>query len=458
MELYRKTYDQLVQWKNDAGGKSAVMIEGARRVGKSTIAEKFARENYKSYILIDFRTASKTVKDNFIDNMSPKRLDIFFQLISVEYGVRLYKRESLIIFDEVQMFPKAREAIKDLVKDGRYDYIETGSLISIRENVRDIVIPSEERVIKMYPLDFEEFMLAHGESMLYEHIGECYLSGMPLNNSFHKRAMLLFNEFMLVGGMPQSVTAYLENECSFHESSIRKRDILTLYANDIRKADVKYGMRISRVFDNIPGFLSKHDKKIVLSDIDSNKQFSQYADALFWLDDSMICSLCYRSSDPKAGLSVAKDDSSVKCYMGDTGLLVSMVLPERGKGEDEMYKSVLTGKMSLNKGMLFENMVAQVIRSQSRELYFYTHYSETMHNNDIEIDFLLPGSDFKKHNIVPFEVKSSKNYTTISFDRFRKHFAGSIGTGFVVHPKQFKTEGDVVFIPPYMLPFAVVGL
>ena len=261
MELKRKIYEKILSWKNTSRGQTALLIEGARRIGKSTIAEKFAKENYKSYVIIDFAIVSKKIKDSFNENAN--KLDILFQDISLEYNVRLYNKESLIIFDEVQRFPKAREMIKYLVKDGRYDYIETGSLISIKENVENIVIPSEEEKIKMYPLDFEEFLVAANEDILLDYIKDCFDKKISLKNEFHKKAMRLFNEYILVGGMPQSVVKYFENNRDFEECDNAKRQILSLYRDDIKKAEKKYRLKVASLFDNIPNYLSTHEKKVL---------------------------------------------------------------------------------------------------------------------------------------------------------------------------------------------------
>lgn len=456
MEFKRKIYEKLLAWKSQSNGKTALLIEGARRVGKSTIAERFGKEQYKSYILIDFRIASKIIINNFYDNLLPNKLNDFFNIIKTEYGKELYERESLIIFDEVQRFPKAREAIKDLVKDGRYDYIETGSLISIKENVKDIVIPSEEKKIQMYPMDFEEFLIAENEIQLLEYIKECASEKKPLIDAFHKRASYCFKEYLLVGGMPQSVLAYLENNKDFNKADEAKREILDLYRDDINKASRRYSLKISHVFDNIPGFLSKHDKKIVLSNIDNKKTFSEYADPLFWLDDSMICNLCYKCNDPNIGFSLAKDDSSVKCYLGDTGLLISLAFSENEIVEKEIYKSILHDKLSINKGMIYENIVAQMLKAKGNALYFYTHYSLEAHKNDIEIDFLLSNSSKTNLKVYPLEVKSSKNYTTSSYDLFKKRFGKRIETSYIVHPKQLVIESNSIKMPPYLLPFILL--
>lgn len=446
MEFERKIYKDILNWKEKSNGKSALLIEGARRVGKSTIAKKVG-STYKSYIVIDFSRASKNIKDIFENGLN--NLDIFFQVISLEYNVNLYKRQSLIIFDEVQRFPRAREVIKLLVEDGRYDYIETGSLISLKENVKDILIPSEEEKIKMYPMDFEEFLWALGERKLADYIRECYKAETPLMDAFHKKATYAFNEYILVGGMPQSVDAYISNQRNFGEAHIAKNRIIELYKDDIKKSANKYMSKASSIFENIPGYLSKHDKKISLNQIDNGAKYSAYDDPLFWLEDSMICNLCYKCNDPSFGLSLNKDESSVKCYMGDTGLLTSMILNENSIVPNELYRSILSGKVNFNKGMLYVNVVAQSMKFKNKQLYFYTHYDYDKKRYDVEIDFLL--SDVQNGKVVPIEVKSSKNYTNISYDKFKTRFNKRIGTSYIIHPKAFSKDDKGYKVPAYML-------
>ena len=447
MEIKRKIYQKLLQWKSEVQGKKALLIEGARRVGKSTIVQRFAENEYKSYIMIDFNKASKNVKDNF-DNLN--QLDIFFQNLSLEYNVRLYARETLIIFDEIQRFPKARESVKYLVADGRYDYIETGALISIRGNVGEITIPSEERKIKMYPLDFEEFAAAQGEEIMLEHIRGCYQRKEPLEQKNHAKVMRIFREYMLVGGMPQSVVAYLENGRDFYASDVEKRDILELYRDDIQKVSKRYRSKVSALFENIPAYLSTHEKKVVLSKIDTNAVFSQYDDPLFWLDDSMICNVCYKCNDPNVGFALNKNDSAVKCYMGDTGLLVSLAFSENEIASQQLYRLIMNGRLSLNEGMLYENVIAQMIAAKGRKLYFYTRYSEEKHRNDMEIDFLLSNESKTNFKIYPIEVKSSKNYSATSLGSFRSIYLKRISQAYIIHPKSYMEERDLVKLPPYM--------
>lgn len=451
MEIRRKIYSKIVEWKESCNGSKALLIEGARRIGKSTVAEEIGKKEYKSYILIDFNNATPKTLAAF-DNMN--NLDIFFQTLSLEYNKRLYSRESLIIFDEIQKFPKARQAIKYLVADGRYDYIETGSLISICENVENITLPSEERKIKMYPLDFEEFMTYMDEELLYEYIRDCFEKKQPLEQSMHVKAMHLFKEYMLVGGMPQAVLAFKKNGRDFAVADIEKRDILSLYRDDIKKAAKRYNSRVSAIFENIPAYLSTHEKKIVLKDIEEGATFDRYDEPLFWLDDSMICNLCYKCNDPNVGFALNKNESAVKCYMGDTGLLVSLAFSENEIASQQLYKQIMNERLSLNEGMIYENMISQMIAAKGSKLYFYTRYSEEKHRNDIEIDFLLSNESKTNFRVFPIEVKSSKNYTTTSLSRFKEVFGKKIATQYIIHPKNYAIDGEIIKIPPYMFDVA----
>lgn len=445
--IKRKIYDKILDWKETTKGSKALLIEGARRIGKSTVAEEIGKNEYKSYVLIDFNKASKKIFDLF-DNLN--ELDVFFQTISLEYNTRLYNRESLIIFDEIQKFPKAREAIKYLVADGRYDYIETGSLISIKENVEGITIPSEERKLKMYPVNFEEFMDYMGEDLLVEYIRDCYQNKVPLDQSQHKKAMHLFKEYILVGGMPQSVVAFKNNARDFFAADVEKRDILNLYRDDIRKAARRYNSKVSAIFENIPGYLSTHEKKIVLSEIEPGASFDRYDEPLFWLDDSMICNLCYKCNDPNVGLALNKNESAVKCYMGDTGLLVSLAFAENEITEQKVFTNIMDGKLSLNEGMLYENVIAQIIAAKGKKLYFYTRYSEEKHRNDIEIDFLLSNDSKTNYRVNPIEVKSSKNYSAVSIGKFTDIFKRKVNNPMIVHPKNLVEVEGILRIPAYM--------
>ena len=447
MEIKRKIYDELLKWKSESMGKRAVLIEGARRVGKSTVSSEFGKNEYRSYILVDFNKVNRRVLNCF-DKLDD--LDHLFQTLSLEYGTRLYERDSLIVFDEIQKFPRAREAIKYLVEDGRYDFIETGSLISIHENVENITIPSEERKIKMLPLDFEEFAVYMGEELLVEYIRRSYREMRPLERELHQRAMTLFKEYMLVGGMPQAVLAYQESGKDFGVADSVKRDIIELYRDDIKKASKRYNSRVSAIFENIPAYLSTHEKKVVLSEIDANGTFDRYEEPLFWLGDSMICNLCYKCNDPNIGFALHQNDSAVKCYMGDTGLLVSLAFDESELSDQQLYKAIMDDRLSINKGMLYENAIAQMIVASGRRLFFYTRYSEEKHRNDIEIDFLLSNESKTGFKIRPVEVKSSKNYSATSLDKFGELFNRRIEKSYIVHPKNLVIKEGELRMPPYM--------
>lgn len=449
MIFKRKIYNQLLDWKNNSAGKKALLIEGARRIGKSTIAEEFGKNEYKSYLLIDFNDVSRVVIDAFEKYLSD--LDTFFMILSTEYNVTLYPKESLIIFDEVQQYPKARQSIKKLVKDGRFDYLETGSLISIKENVKDITIPSEERQIKMYPLDFEEFCWALNENFLIEYIKDCFRNLKPLEDDFHHKAMLLFKQYMLVGGMPMSLSKYLSNNRSFAAADEEKRDILSLYKNDINKADAKYRSKVASIFDQIPGFLSQHEKRVRLSNIEAKATFPMYQDTFYWLGNSMIANECFNCNDPNVGLSLNEDRTYIKCYMGDTGLLVSHAFTQNEISDGELYKQILHDNLSINEGMLFENAIAQCLVANGYPLFFYTHYDDKKHRNDIEVDFIISNGSKIKPKIFPIEVKSSKRYTTTSLEKFMGRFRERIGKGYIIHTKNLVVkDNNIICIPSYM--------
>jgi len=444
----RKIYDKLLDWKKTTKGTKALLIEGARRIGKSTIVEIFGKNEYKSYILIDFNQTTKTILSAFENNLN--NLDTFFMILSAEYGIKLYNRESLIIFDEIQKYPKAREAVKYLVADGRFDYIETGSLISIKENVSDITIPSEERRLVMHPIDFEEFAWAMGENEMIEYIRKCFEEKQPLEQELHNKAMLLFRQYMIVGGMPKSLVAYIENNRDFAMADIEKRDILSLYRNDMMKIKSGYRSNVLAIFDQIPGFLSKSERRVMLNKIEKGATFPKYHDTFFWLSDSMIANECFNCSDPHVGLSLNEDRTYVKCYMGDTGLLISHTFDENEIADNALYREILLGRLSINEGMFFENTIAQMLVASGHKLYFYTHYNTEKHRNDIEIDFLLSNNSKLKYKLYPIEVKSSERYSTISLERFKEKFHERIGGSYVIHPKNLKAENSIIYLPAYM--------
>lgn len=445
----RKIYDELLKWKKESKGETAMLVEGARRIGKSTVVEEFAKENYKSYILIDFSKVTNSVKEAF--NNLLNNLDSLFMVLSLEFDTPLYPRESLIIFDEVQKFPRAREAIKHLVKDGRYDYIETGSLISIKENVKDILIPSEEQSIKMFPMDFEEFAWALGEGMIIEYIRDCFEKRVPLQDSIHKKAMFLFKQYMLVGGMPRAIDKFISYSKQFVECEKEKRNILKTYRDDIHKIDRAYKSKVLSIFDQIPSFLSQHEKRVKIKSISADTTAINYEETFFWLSDSMICNECFLCTDPNLELSLNEKRNFVKCYLGDTGLLLTHAFDENNEEQTNYHKELLSDKLSINKGMFFENIIAQMLVSNGHKLYFYTRYNEEKHRNDIEIDFLLTTGNKVSQKLIPLEVKSSKSYKVESMKRFIGKFEDRIDKAYIIHPKNLSIREDgIICIPAYM--------
>ena len=448
--MKRKIYDELIAWKNDGADKTALLIDGARRVGKSFIAESFAKNEYKSYILVDFNRAGTEIRDLFEHYLND--LDTLFMYLSGYYNVKLYKGESLIIFDEVQLFPRARAAIKYLVADGRYHYMETGSLMSIKMNVRDIVIPSEERHIRMYPMDFEEFLWAMENNTLMDIVKSCYHARKPMGQGMHRKAMDYFRQYMIVGGMPQAVLEYKKTH-DFDKVDRIKRDILTLYRADIVKHAEGYEMKVAGIFDEIPAQLQKHEKKFKLSSLKKDARLREYEDALFWLDDAMIANICYNSTEPNIGLKLNMNRLTLKCYMGDTGLLISHAFDENGLVSEEIYKKLLFDKLEVNKGMLVENIVAQMLTAGGHKLYFYSNPSRNDSESRMEIDFLIAKSKINsRHNISPIEVKSGRNYTLTSLRKFMKKYAEQADVPYVLHTKDLKVEEGIVFLPLYMTP------
>ena len=449
--MKRKIYSRLLDWKKNSSSETALLIEGARRVGKSYIVEEFAKAEYKSYLLIDFNKASKEVRDLF--DLYLDDLDTLFLFLTNHYKTKLYERESLIIFDEVQLCPRARAAIKFLVADGRYNYIETGSLMSIKKNVKDIVIPSEERLVKMYPMDFEEFLWAMDNEMMMPLIEKHFMEKRALGQAMHRKAMDYFRQYLIVGGMPQAVSKYI-NSRDFNLVDITKRDILTLYRADIARHGEGLGLKVTGIFDELPSQLGKKEKRFVFSALKSESRLSNYEDALFWLNDAMMVNICYRSCDPGIGLKLAMDRPTLKCYMADTGLLISHAFDERGLVSEEIYKKLLFGKLEVNKGMLIENIVAQILVAAGHKLYFYSNASREDKDSRMEIDFLIAKSKISnRHNISPIEVKSGKNYTLSSLTKFQKKYHEQLHTPYVLHTGDYRENEGVVYLPVYMAPF-----
>ncbi len=447
--MKRKIYDKMVAWKEKSNGKTALLIDGARRVGKSYIASEFAHNNYKSYILVDFNKVPDDIKNLFNDYLDD--LDNLFLYLSNYYNVKLYERESLIIFDEVQLYPRARSAIKYLVDDGRYDYIETGSLVSIKENVEDILIPSEEQHIELYPMDFEEFLWALGNDNLMELIKKCFNEKMPLGNTMHRKVMDYFRQYMIVGGMPQAVFEYI-NSKDFERVDQVKRNILDLYRSDIKKHAGKYSLKVKSIFDDIPAQLSRHEKKFKITSLSKDAKNRDYDDAFMWLDDAMIVNRCFNTTEPNIGLSLNQDNSSMKCYMADTGLLISHSFDEKGLVDEEVYKKILFNKLEFNGGMILENIVAQMLTANGHKLFFYSNSSRDNTLDRMEIDFLIAKKSItNRHNISPIEVKSGKNYTLNSLNKFISKYNNNLDIPYVIHTSDLKIENGITYLPIYML-------
>lgn len=449
MMLKRKIYERLLQWKNLSQGATAVLIEGARRIGKSYIAEEFARQEYESYILIDFGKAPQQVKTWF--DLYLEDLDTLLMNLQLHYKKRLTPRRSVIIFDEVQDCPRARAAIKHLVKDGRFDYIETGSLISIKKNVKNIVIPSEEDAINMFPMDFEEFLWAMGDDMLMPYIRQRFEEQQPMGD-FHRKAMDLFRQYMIVGGMPQAVLAYLETR-DFEKVDYMKRQILRLYRNDIRKYAEGAETRVTAIYDELPGQLQKHEKKFRLSALKQDARMRSYEDAFLWLADAKIVNCCFNATEPSIGLKLNEERTTLKCYLCDTGLLISHAFDTRGIVSEELYQKLMFGKLEVNEGMLVENMVAQMLTAAGHRLFFFSQYDVKITENRMEIDFLIQKRNISsRHNISPVEVKSSNRYRLTSLDKCIRKYGSYLSTPYVLHTADMKTEGNVRFLPLYMTP------
>lgn len=448
--MKRKIYNKLLSWKHESNGEYALLIDGARRVGKSYIVRQFAEKEYRSCIIIDFYVATKEIKDLFDNYLHD--LDKFFMYLSNFTDTVLYERDTLIVFDEVQQFPKARAAIKYLVNDGRYDYIETGSLISIKKNVEGIVIPSEEEHIKMFPMDFEEFLWATGNNMLMPYIKDCFESRKPMGQLMHRKAMDYFRQYMIVGGMPQAVKKYVETG-DFSKVDKIKRRILELYRSDISKYAKGYDTKVKSIFEEVPSQLQKHEKKFRLSALKEGARSRDYETAFFWLDDAMIINTCYNTTEPNVGLNLNRDTNAIKCYMADTGLLISHAFNENDIVSEGLYGKIMLDKLEMNSGMIVENIVAQMLRTAGHRLFFYSNSSMTDRDSRMEIDFLVAKSKITtRHNISPIEVKSSARYTLTSMRKCIAKYGTYLSTAYVIHPSDLKIEDGIVYIPLYMCP------
>ncbi len=449
----RKCYERLLDWKQKSNGKTAILVEGARRVGKTTLVTEFAKSEYSDYIYIDFSKASKQTLDIFRNERAD--IDTFLRLLQLDCGKMLKNRDGLIIFDEVQRFPIAREYIKHLVADGRFDYIETGSLISIRKNVEDILIPSEEERITLNPLDFEEYLWANEMDIYAQEIRRCRENLVPMSDPIHAKCLRLFSEYMLVGGMPQAVEAYVE-EKDFKVPDKVKRQIIELYREDIQKFGNNVARRARIIFDDLPGQLSSASKRFKFASLEGGDRFEMFEPALSWLFDAHMINTCYKCNDPNVGYRLNADFTSLKCYMADTGLLVSSAFND-GPELIDIHRDIQFGRVSVNKGMFVENVVAQQLRARDHSLFYYSWKEPSTRPNGKprprEIDFLITrgySNTAGKPRVCPIEVKSSKSYSTVSLNDFAKRFAKRIGDEYVFHPKQLKLEGNRYYLPLYM--------
>lgn len=441
--MRRKIMDVLKEWKATSRGRVAALIVGARRVGKSYVVEEFAKTNYKSYLLIDFTKVDDRVKDMFLHQADD--FDTFFMFLQTFFNKTFYERETVIIFDEVQAFPRARELIKHLVADGRYDYIETGSLMSIRENTKDILITSEEREFKMYPMDFEEFLWALGEDEIFNGLKYFYENKKPLGQALHRKMMTLFRQYLIVGGMPQAVKEYAETR-NFKLVDLEKRDILNLYKEDIEKHGGKDAQRVRQIYDLIPAQLSEANKRFIFSAIADNARYREYENALIWLKEAKIVNLCFNTTEPTVGLMSRMDISAFKCYQCDTGLLISQTFSEKDLARDEIYKKMLFDKLEFNNGLVMENVVAQMLVAAQHDLYYYAETEDRM-----EVDFLITKKSLtSRKNIIPIEVKSGKNFSITSLIKYRTKFAQQVEECYVLYDGDISEKDGITYLPVYM--------
>ena len=438
----RKIYDKLLEWKTESDGRTALLIEGARRVGKSTVVEEFAKNEYESYILIDFSRASKAVKELFEDISD---LDYLFLQLQLQYKVDLHERRSLIIFDEVQQCPLARQAIKALVADHRYDYMETGSLISIKRNVKDILIPSEERKISMYPMDHEEFLWAVGDITTIPLLKKVFDSGKPVGAQIHRKLMRDFRLYMLVGGMPQAVNEYIETN-NFRKVDQIKRDILNLYEDDFKKIDPTG--KLSSLFDAIPAQLNKNASRYQVSSVLNGERAENILESIAELKDSKTVLVSYHANDPNAGMSNNKDLGKFKLFLSDTGLFTTLMFKDRDFTENIIYEKLLNDKLSANLGYLYENAVAQILTANGNALFYHTFMNESTRRN-YEIDFILA----RKNKVCPIEVKSSGYKTHASLDAFSRKFSDRILDKYLIYTKDFAKDEDIFCLPTYLVQF-----
>lgn len=442
VEFKRKVYDKMLLWKNKYAPNYALFLKGARRVGKSTLANKLGREEYKSYIEIRFDKAPEEIKDLFINSLED--LDSFFIKLQFFYKKKLYVRESLIILDEIQLFPEARQALKTLLEDKRFDYVETGSLATITKKSKKILIPSEEYPIDVLPMDFEEFLWAKNDELSYDIMKEHFNTLKPLG-SMNKSLMYSYREYMLVGGMPQAVYTYITTK-DFGETDFIKQNILNLYENDIDNQNEENPTYVKNVLWHIPSELSKHDKKYNLAHIDSNARLREYKGPINWLNEAMIINIAENVNDPSAAFNLSTVDPAFKCYMMDTGLLVSLAYKNQDYLENELYRAILFDKLHVNEGMIVENVTAQILRSKGDIIYYYKKVDKEARQTIMEIDFLIR----RNSKVIPIEVKSSSSYSISSLKKFKSTFSCKIGKQYVLHDGDIKKEDEIIYLPYYM--------
>lgn len=442
MIFKRKIYDELLQWKRTDEGRTAVLIQGARRVGKSTIAKEFAENEYETHILVDFAACSVEIRELFNDVSDLNRI---FMRLQLEYSVELKERKSVIIFDEVQLAPKARQAIKYLVKDGRYDYMETGSLISIRKNVRDILIPSEEVKLHMFPMDYEEFRWALGDTATIRLLQGCFHGRTSMGDATNRKLMRDFRLYMLVGGMPQAVAAYLETNNLEKVDSV-KRSIITLYEDDFNKIDPTGNA--SKMFRQIPAQLTNNASRYLAWSATDGTRNSVLAEIISEIKESMVVNMAYHANDPSAGMALHQDPNKYKMFTGDTGLFVTLAFWDRKFTDNTIYHKLLSDKLSTDLGYVYENVVAQMLKAAGHELYYYTFPTESGKHN-YEVDFLIADGD----KVSPVEVKSSGYKAHTSLDAFCMKFSSRIRNKYLVYTKDLRKDGDVLYLPVYMTMF-----
>ena len=448
MEFERKFYQKMLDWKERMADRYALLVEGARRVGKTHLVTRFAKNEYETFVYIDFSLKNKITKESKRAFEEESSIEDAIGRLALIQGVRLIPGRTCFIFDEVQRYPTAREAIKSLMAFGKYHYIETGSLLGIKENVEDIVIPSEEHSQKLYPLDFEEFLDALGEDVLKEKIREAYAERRALPDYLHEKAMKLYRAYMVVGGMPQSVEAYLEGrERKLESSEIAKREILELYQKDIGKYAKGYAAKVRAVFRNIPGALNSREKKFHLSDISANARMRRYENAFLWLADAMVANIAYNSTNPDVGLEMSLESSLFKCYSHDTGLLLTQAMSGTGDVDGRLLRGVLYDNLGINEGMFFENAVAQALAAQGVDLLFHSVKDAQRPERTMEIDFLFRNGI----KICPVEVKSSRFREHVSLDRFIAAYAKRLGTRYVVTASSYFSENGIEYLPVYMV-------